>query len=104
MAKKKTYKMPPPAENEVSEPAIAYGEMNILKQELIDDIKQLNDMIALKRLVKYIRRQKKAVEKETIGKEEILAGIEASLTELELIRAGKKKAKDINEFLDELQD
>ena len=40
MAKKKTYKMPPPAENEVSEPAIAYGEMNILKQELIDDIKQ----------------------------------------------------------------
>ena len=55
--------MPPPAENEVSEPAIAYGEMNILKQELIDDIKQLNDMIALKRLVKYIRRQKKAVQR-----------------------------------------
>ncbi len=40
--------MPPPAENEVSEPAIAHGDMNILKQELIDDIKQLNDMMTLK--------------------------------------------------------
>ena len=104
MAKKKTYKTPPPAENEVHEAAITYGEMNILKQELISDIQQLNDMVALKRLVKYIRRQKKTIEEETISKEEILAGIEESLIELKAIREGKKKAKDINEFLDELPD
>ena len=78
--------------------------MNILKQELISDIQQLNDMVALKRLVKYIRRQKKTIEEETISKEEILAGIEESLIELKAIREGKKKAKDINEFLDELPD
>ena len=104
MAKKKTYKTPPPAENEANEAAITYGEMNILKQELISDIQQLNDMVALKRLVKYIRRQKKTIEEETISKEEILAGIEESLIELKAIREGKKKAKDINEFLDELPD
>lgn len=104
MAKKKTYKTTLPAENEVNEAAITYGEMNILKQELISDIQQLNDMVALKRLVKYIRRQKKTIEEETISKEEILAGIEESLIELKAIREGKKKAKDINEFLDELPD
>lgn len=102
MTKKKTYKMPPPAENEAGEPAIAYGRMNTLKQEVIDYIMQLNDMEALERLMKYTRRQKKVVEEKTTSKEEILAGIERAVIELKLIQEGKKKGKDINEFLNEI--
>lgn len=95
--------MPPPVENEAGEPAIAYGRMNTLKQEVIDYIMQLNDMEALERLMKYTRRQKKAVEEETISKEEILAGIERGLIELKKEReGGKGRFRDINELLDEL--
>jgi len=42
------------------------------------------------------------VEEETTSKEEILAGIERAVIELKLIQEGKKKGKDINEFLNEI--
>lgn len=48
--------------------------------------------------------KKKTIEEGTVSKEEVLAGIEKALIELKLIQEGKKKGKDINEFLNEIQD
>ena len=56
----------------------------------------------LDKLQENIREQKEE-ETEYISKEEILAGIDAGLKEMKLMKKGKLQAKSFDEFLEELK-
>ena len=55
------------------------------------------------KLQKNIREQEEALE-EYISKEEVLAGIDAGLKELKLMREGKLNVCSAEDFLEELRD
>lgn len=83
-------------------------ELEAQKALLVRDIlTEINDKDMLKILREVLDRMRKAkaietTEKETISKEEILAGIDAGLKEAKKTMQGKLKRKTAREFIDEL--
>lgn len=77
-----------------------------LKTALLDEIRDIEDETLMEKTLKAVRRAKarflRTQEEETIGKEEILAGIAEGLREVRLAHEGKIKMTTAEEFLDEL--
>lgn len=70
--------------------------------QTIQSLSLNNQEWLLDKLQENIREQKKE-ETEYISKEEILAGIDAGLKEMKLMKEGKLQAKSFDEFLEELK-
>ncbi|MBD8040234.1 surface protein [Phocaeicola sp. Sa1CVN1] len=70
--------------------------------QTIQSLSLNNQEWLLDKLQENIREQKEA-ETEYISKEEILAGIDAGLKEMKLMKEGKLQAKSFDEFLEELK-
>ncbi|WP_277233373.1 surface protein [Phocaeicola salanitronis] len=70
--------------------------------QTIQSLSLNNQEWLLDKLQENIREQKEA-EMEYISKEEILAGIDAGLKEMKLMKEGKLQAKSFDEFLEELK-
>lgn len=76
-------------------------EMNSLKRDLIDELMSIDNTDTLKRIKVYLGKLKNKTSldiEDTIGKEEILAGIEAGLKD---VKAGR--TRPVQELLNELQ-
>ena len=70
--------------------------------QTIQSLSLNNQEWLLDKLQENIREQKEE-ETEYISKEEILAGIDAGLKEMKLMKEGKLQAKSFDEFLEELK-
>ena len=70
--------------------------------QTIQSVSLNNQEWLLDKLQENIREQKEE-ETEYISKEEILAGIDAGLKEMKLMKEGKLQAKSFDEFLEELK-
>ena len=80
-------------------------ELKSLKMDLVEELLSLNDKEMLNRVKNYLKRLKKMEaekEEEEITKEEVLAGIDAGLTEVKLSMEGKLEVKTAREFINEL--
>lgn len=53
-------------------------------------------------LIKSLKFVKKVETDENTSKEQIMQGLQEAVDEVNLIKAGKKKAQPLSEFLDEL--
>ena len=53
-------------------------------------------------LIKSLKFIKRIDAKEETSKEQILQGLQEAVEEVNLVKAGKKKAQPLSEFLDEL--
>ena len=53
-------------------------------------------------LIKSLKFIKKVETEEVTSKEQILKGLQGAVEELNLIKAGKKRAQPLNKFLNEL--
>lgn len=70
--------------------------------QTIQSLSLNNQEWLLDKLQENIREQKEE-ETDYISKEEILAGIDAGLKEMKLMKEGKLQAKSFDEFLEELK-
>ena len=80
-------------------------ELKSLKMDLVEELLSLNDKEMLNRVKNYLKRLKKREaekEEEEITKEEVLAGIDAGLKEVQLSMEGKLEVKTAREFINEL--
>ena len=80
-------------------------ELKSLKMDLVEELLSLNDKEMLNRVKNYLKRLKKMEaekEEEEITKEEVLAGIDAGLKEVNLSMEGKLEVKTAREFINEL--
>ena len=86
-------------------------ELKCLKMDLVEELLSIDDKDTLNRVKNYLKKlnnkiRTKAEEEETeyISKEEILAGIDAGLKEMQERKRSGKRAKHLEELINELYD
>lgn len=84
-------------------------ELKCLKMDLVEELLRIDDKDTLNRVKNYLKKlnnkiKTKAEEEETeyISKEEILAGIDAGLKEMQERKRNGKRAKRLEELINEL--
>ena len=84
-------------------------ELKCLKMDLVEELLSIDDKDTLNRVKNYLKKlnnkiRTKAEEEETeyISKEEILAGIDAGLNEMQERKRSGKRAKHLEELINEL--
>lgn len=84
-------------------------ELKCLKMDLVEELLSIDDKDTLNRVKNYLKKlnnkiKTKAEEEETeyISKEEILAGIDAGLKEMQERKRNGKRAKRLEELINEL--
>ena len=84
-------------------------ELKCLKMDLVEELLSIDDKDTLNRVKNYLKKlnnkiRTKAEEEETeyISKEEILAGIDARLKEMQERKRSGKRAKHLEELINEL--
>ena len=84
-------------------------ELKCLKMDLVEELLSIDDKDTLNRVKNYLKKlnnkiRTKAEEEETeyISKEEILAGIDVGLKEMQERKRSGKRAKHLEELINEL--
>ena len=84
-------------------------ELKCLKMDLVEELLSIDDKDTLNRVKNYLKKlnnkiRTKAEEEETeyISKEEILAGIDAGMEEMQERKRSGKRAKHLEELINEL--
>ena len=87
-------------------------ELKCLKMDLVEELLSIDDKDALNRVKNYLKKLNSKVKKnanvldeeetEYISKEEILAGIDAGLKEMQERKRSGKRAKRLEELINEL--
>ena len=84
-------------------------ELKCLKMDLVEELLSIDDKDTLNRVKNYLKKlnnkiRTKAEEEETeyISKEEILGGIDAGLKEMQERKRSGKRAKHLEELINEL--
>ena len=84
-------------------------ELKCLKMDLVEELLSIDDKDTLNRVKNYLKKlnnkiRTKAEEEETeyISKEEILAGIDAGLKEMQERKRRGKRSKHLEELINEL--
>lgn len=87
-------------------------ELKSLKMDLVEELLSINDKDTLNRLKNYMAKLNRKVQAKTavseeenieyISKEEILAGIDAGLKEMQERKRSGKRAKTLEDLINEL--